>query len=154
MATHGCLLIIDRVNKRQRLLHTYHTGMHIPLAVRGAIEVLAKNKWYMAKFHDTVEDMIEQFSCNLVAERLHWVDSVAALIIAAEPCLLEPITPAAVRNLPSWGGQDTPYKLIIRDDNWELFDEDGTSLEKFDPDIRLAEAILRLRETFTGGEGI
>jgi len=130
--THGCLLIID--DDREIWLHTYHTGMDIPLVVRNAIATLANNWKDVAAIGledgKTPEEAVESFlSHGTYTERLTYGKSAAALIIAAQPCFLEPLFPAYRKDLPTWSGLEHPYTLrIIDEERWVLTDEDGKEL--------------------------
>lgn len=118
-------------------LYTYHTAMNIPGAVRRAIGVLARNLSYVSE--TTEEGAAKALSRNVWAtNRLLYASGVAALVIAAEPCLLEPKVPKnASQNI---------YRLLITDAyDWVLtWDLAGTKkLVSFNAVAMLAKEIAK-----------
>lgn len=140
--THGCLRVI--ANRRSMMLHTYHTGMDIPLLPPLVFDVVANYYRFVKREDSTLERLIGNFVNHAAMERLEHTHSASALLIAAKPMFLEPTSPGVKRDLPSWSGIDLPYVLRIGGGRWRLFDEDGTLLNDYDYFREVAERILQL----------
>lgn len=155
--THGCLRVI--ANRRSMMLHTYHTGQDIPLLLPLVFDVVAKYYAYLkrdtivsdvvAKYHaylkrDTIEGVLRGMLRQNATERLEHAHSAAALLIAAKPCFLEPVSPGVRRDLPSWSGIDSPYVLRIGGGRWRLFGQIGALLDDYDYAREIAARILLL----------
>ena len=125
MSTHGCLLVDDVVNRRRMMLHTYTDGQSIPDVVPQAFARLAAHySWLptMPPVADGTELSRAMRNC-LITERMTYGPSAAALLIAAKPCFLEPVTTGSRSDLPSWSGLDAPFRLRIKGEDWKLYNE-------------------------------
>lgn len=93
-------------------LYTYHSARNIPGAVNRAVSVLARNLSYI---DETTEAGAEKALRHNVwaTDRLLYASGAAALIIAAEPCLLEP-------KVPKNGSQNAYHLLITENYDWLL----------------------------------
>lgn len=142
--THGCLIIQAKGDARRVFLHTYHTGMDIPLAVENAPRVLAEYQSYLADRHGqrNREQLYDLVNCGVIdADRFSYAPSAAALIICAMPGFLEPMPTTFIKDLPKWGGQDEPLRLRVERDRWLLRDGKNVLLD-FDPIQRLVDLHL------------
>lgn len=132
--THGMLVIYSEGQspKDGVWLHTYHTGQEIPNVVKLAPSVLSQ-KWLGYGIINTRRQANAQLRCN---GSLHdWLtvpEYVGALVIAAQPAFLYPVTKEKIKGLPSWSGKNNPYELLIADDAW-ILGREGTVIEKFEP---------------------
>lgn len=129
--THGCLKIIETKTGRTITLHTFHTEQDIPRAVGLAMDVIVQYNLYALKHHKNPNDLREGLNARNAFERMEYANSTAALIIAAIPCFLEPLTNGSRNDLPKWSGLKSPYVLKINPDTWTLFDEDGSKIEQY-----------------------
>lgn len=144
--THGVLKIISRsktYGNRVIWLHTFHTGQWIPDAVKEAVKLLASHyRWVVEEKPRTKESLRDSLLAMNGYERLDYVNGVAALVIAAKPFLLEPVTPGSKKDLPKWSGMDTPYVLTIADGKWVLKGEDGNVLWDVNPHDEMDKHLL------------
>ena len=148
--THGCLVIEGEGGKVT--LHTYHTGMDIPEAVDGAIKVLAVYKAPIVSCVNrghSVSCVRDMNSYLGFGERLKYTTSAAALIIAAQPGLLEPTTKTNIDRLPRWSGLDSPYRLKITEHKdggtrWVLKAVDGSVIRDFNATDALIKRISKV----------
>ena len=132
--THGCLVIKDR-RGRKIVLHTYHTGMDIPEAVRESVTLLANSQKFLLEIllerhrevdRDEIRDLLRS---HFMSSRLKYVPSVAALIISSRPGFLEPFPKSFHKDVPTRSGMDSPFVLTVCDSSeWVLRDEDGSLL--------------------------
>lgn len=152
--THGCLLITDRrlsrspegrIERRPRgsiVLHTTHDGMDIPDVVAMAPMTLAKSRGYLwdgsIRPNPTRDDFLDALrrDGSLRGWLIHPA-SVAALIIATEPCLLVQVPPHEIKHLHEWSGIDSPFVLsILDDDRWAFDFPPGYEETSFEADIQ------------------
>lgn len=128
--THGCLLISG--GRRTITLHTYHTGMDIPEAVQGAIKLSVDRQtsrdWVLERAKQGRKELLDYFRSDLTFDWAFYPTSVAAAVIAAKPFFLEPVTAGVRKDLPTWSGIDTPYRLTLRAPYWHLTDEKGANI--------------------------
>lgn len=128
MATHGCLLIES--HNRQCMLHTYHTGQDIPDVPPKVFDTLVDYFFYINA--STEEEALDAILRTAILDRLQYAPSTAAMFIAAKPCYLEPVTRGNRKDLPSWSGIDSPFKLKMRGRTWRLYDQDGELIKEYD----------------------
>lgn len=140
--THGCLKVI--ANRRSMVLHTHHTGMFIPNLPPLVFDLIAKYNSFIQRPDRDLDDIGHALMCLAALERLEYTHSAAALLIAAKPMFLEPVTPGVKRDLPAWSGIDLPYVLRIGGGRWRLFGRDGVLLNDYDYSREVAKRILQL----------
>lgn len=168
--THGCLTIRLAGERRSILLHTYHTGMDIPKEVRKVPKRVAESLSYMDygtlfEWHQrrgskegsrrllrrspAEKDVELVANCTNLRSNFTYPPVVAGFI--ARGSFLCPTPPAFVKDLPSWGGQDHPYELVIgRDGLWTLTgyrepdeEPDEDEFKDFDPAAECRRLILQ-----------
>lgn len=113
---------------------TYHTAQHIPDAVEKAAAVLAENVSYIEG--KTTEEIHRALLHNTWAlGRLTYPSGIAGLVIAAEPCLLEPIR-------KKWG---IGYKLKVDESgDWKLIEtETKKAVSSFNAIDEVVKILLR-----------
>jgi len=122
------------------MLYTFHSEMNIPDAVKKAPVLLAKNYYYI-NTRERVERAFQRDG-NL-SDRLFYHSCVAALVIAAEPFLLEPIV--AEEQMKKRRGYDDPYILTLNVDerNWiftnKIYNEETDEVDLVDETIDCIE---------------
>jgi hypothetical protein len=122
--------------------------MNIPQAVLGAISLRAQQYDYLFSFDrqpQTPEDVADHLKRDVGYEKLQYVESVAALCSAAEPCLLEPVTAGKRKDLGDRAPFDAPYRLNISESNWRLYNPDGQLINVIDYREMLIKEILKLK---------
>lgn len=141
--THSCIRIVS--GNRSIMLHTYHTGMSIPKLLPRAIDLRVRGRAYLRRPEDTDEDVVERIICFAAADGLDYVDTIAALLIAARPNFLHPVSRGTRKDLPTWSGIDKPFVLRVVGPGltWKLFDEGGKLIATYDVG---EEIIKRIRE--------
>ena len=148
--THGCLIIRAKGERRRVLLHTYHTGMNIPLAVERALPFRARDRfsylaeWYFRRRFTTRERLLDMMMESAFNDGAGYAPSVAAWIISASPGLLEPVPRSFTKDLADWSGIDAPYRLTISEEEWLLRDEQGETIAAIDVRAVMVEAVWRM----------
>lgn len=132
--THGCI-IVQRADEKNRriLLHTYHSGYLIPDIVTAAPAFICKHRWSFIledkkKFkYKNVADMRDQLDRLGFDSGMYYQPSVAALLVAQRPYVLEVVPDEFKTDMAEWSGADHPWVLTMNEDKqkWSLKDEDG-----------------------------
>ncbi len=146
--THGCIEIYKEGEKRFIRLHTYHTGDMIPELVEKAIDVLVKDKKFFIELNkdlEITEEVIRDHVTRMAAtDGIDYAPCVASWLVGAYPNFLSPVPNDFLEDLPSWAGQDYPYKLIVSEDEWKLYDEEGKLILEFDPTQKFIDKMVEL----------
>jgi hypothetical protein len=136
--THGCIWIKSPQHgeKYDVLLHTYHTGMDIPVWVMRVPTLMANCRRFLRDRKSALD--VARWD-GRTAERFEWPQSVAAALIAVAPECLEYLPGLNdTSDLPEWGGQDAPLVLTLHSPTeWHLgggedWDEETDTSKPFD----------------------
>jgi hypothetical protein len=144
--THGCLIIRRKGERRRVLLHTYHDGFAIPSWIGGAIESWALHYRYMfdlwhKRFRKSRARLEEELRYAAFADGYDYPPSAAGWVVRAGS--LEPLPGAFVKDLPTWGGFNSPYQLIVSPESWRILDQEGELIEEFDAYARMVDVAWR-----------
>lgn len=143
--THGGLAVSDNHHhlSNRLLLHTWADGMDIPEVVTEVVNVLVVKHKYLFDGAGASADYIRQTmrDCGVGHDWVQQASAVAALIIAARPCFLRPVTPSEMRRWTGWLAKDIPFRLHVGVHGWVLF-EGSKTLLRFDPLQKLTEAMV------------
>jgi hypothetical protein len=136
--THGCIVVERTDEKRKILLHTYHSGYLIPDIVKFAPAFVCKHRWsFLIRHHADypTEEALKEGLLNNFDDGMYYQPSVAALLVACRPWVLEVVPNSFRADLASWAGDDSPYRLVMDEAkcNWTVFDQEKEQILSMNP---------------------
>ena len=136
--THSCIVVRRTDEKRQILLHTYHSGYLIPDIVKAVPAFICKHRWsFMIRRHKDylTVDALKAGILNTFDDGMYYQPSVAALLVACYPWVLEVVPYNFRKDMAAWSGADHPYVLMMDEEkfNWTLTNEEGETILTTNP---------------------
>ena len=136
--THSCIVVKRTDEKRQILLHTYHSGYLIPDIVKAVPAFICKHRWsFMIRHHRRypTEKVLRTALLNSFDDGMYYQPSVAALLVAQRPWVLEVVPYKFQPDMADWSGADHPYVLSMDEAlcRWTLYSEEGKKILTMNP---------------------